>query len=101
MNTRPAIDDSAGPTSLSVAFNQDSSCFSVGLDTGFCSKTIPSSTLPLVNILVKSLQFRSMPTQGLSRYAPTLKDANTRPISHDGVHKVVQISMLELFLQKC
>lgn len=36
MNTRPAIDESAGPISLSVAFNQDSSCFSVGLDTGFC-----------------------------------------------------------------
>lgn len=36
MNTRPAIDESAGPVSLSVAFNQDSSCFSVGLDSGFC-----------------------------------------------------------------
>ncbi|KAI4215376.1 MAG: hypothetical protein LQ351_002276 [Letrouitia transgressa] len=36
MNTRPAIDDSAGPISLSAAFNQDSSCFAVGLDTGFC-----------------------------------------------------------------
>lgn len=36
MNTRPAIDESAGPVSLSVAFNQDSSCFSVSLDTGFC-----------------------------------------------------------------
>ena len=38
MNTRPAIDDSTGPVSLSVAFNQDNSCFSVGLDTGFCGK---------------------------------------------------------------
>jgi WD repeat-containing protein 45 len=36
MNTRPVIDDSAGPISLSAAFNYDSSCFSVGLDTGFC-----------------------------------------------------------------
>ncbi|KAL9045654.1 MAG: hypothetical protein Q9206_007256 [Seirophora lacunosa] len=36
MNTRPAIDDSPGPVSLAVAFNQDSSCFVVGLDTGFC-----------------------------------------------------------------
>ena len=36
MNTRPAIDESAGPISLAVAFNQDASCFSVGLDTGFC-----------------------------------------------------------------
>ena len=36
MNTRPAIDESTGPVSLAVAFNQDASCFSVGLDTGFC-----------------------------------------------------------------
>ncbi|KAL8955333.1 MAG: hypothetical protein Q9193_006775, partial [Seirophora villosa] len=36
MNTRPAIDESPGPISLAVAFNQDSSCFVVGLDTGFC-----------------------------------------------------------------
>ena len=36
MNTRPAIDESTGPVSLAVAFNQDSSCFSVGLDSGFC-----------------------------------------------------------------
>ncbi|KAI9762006.1 MAG: Phosphatidylinositol 3,5-bisphosphate-binding protein, partial [Chaenotheca gracillima] len=36
MNTRQAIDYSSGPVSLSVAFNQDNSCFSVGLDSGFC-----------------------------------------------------------------
>lgn len=36
MNTRPVIDDAAGPVSLSAAFNHDASCFSVGLDTGFC-----------------------------------------------------------------
>lgn len=36
MNTRRAIDESAGPVSLSASFNQDSSCFAVGLDTGFC-----------------------------------------------------------------
>lgn len=36
MNTRPVIDDSAAPVSLSAAFNHDASCFSVGLDTGFC-----------------------------------------------------------------
>jgi len=36
MNTRQAIDESPGPVSLSVAFNQDSTCFAVGLDTGFC-----------------------------------------------------------------
>ena len=36
MNTRPVIDDSIGPISLSAAFNHDASCFSIGLDTGFC-----------------------------------------------------------------
>ncbi|KAL9576070.1 MAG: hypothetical protein Q9212_007411, partial [Teloschistes hypoglaucus] len=36
MNTRHAIDESTGPISLAVSFNQDSSCFAVGLDTGFC-----------------------------------------------------------------
>jgi len=36
MNTRPVIDDSAAPVSLSAAFNHDASCFSVALDTGFC-----------------------------------------------------------------
>lgn len=38
MDTRQVIDDSAGPVSLSAAFNSDTSCFSVGLDTGFCGK---------------------------------------------------------------
>lgn len=36
MNTRQVIDESLGPYSLSAAFNNDSSCFSVGLNTGFC-----------------------------------------------------------------
>lgn len=36
MNTRQVIDESVGPYSLSATFNNDSSCFSVGLDTGFC-----------------------------------------------------------------
>ncbi|KAJ5647408.1 SVP1-like protein 2 [Penicillium lividum] len=36
MNTRQVIDESVGPYSLSATFNHDSSCFSVGLDTGFC-----------------------------------------------------------------
>ncbi|KAJ5689480.1 SVP1-like protein 2 [Penicillium macrosclerotiorum] len=38
MNTRQVIDESLGPYSLSAAFNNDSSCFSVGLDTGFCGR---------------------------------------------------------------
>ncbi|KAJ5146065.1 uncharacterized protein N7515_000629 [Penicillium bovifimosum] len=36
MNTRQSIDDSIGPYSLSATFNHDNSCFSVGLETGFC-----------------------------------------------------------------
>ncbi|KAJ5785890.1 SVP1-like protein 2 [Penicillium pulvis] len=36
MNTRQVIDESVGPYSLSATFNHDSSCFSVGLETGFC-----------------------------------------------------------------
>lgn len=38
MNTRQSIDESTGPYSLSATFNHDNSCFSVGLDTGFCGK---------------------------------------------------------------
>ncbi len=36
MNTRPVIDESSGPISLSASFNNDASCFAVGLDSGFC-----------------------------------------------------------------
>ncbi|KAF3396319.1 SVP1-like protein 2 [Penicillium rolfsii] len=36
MNTRQVIDESLGPYSLSAAFNNDSTCFSVGLNSGFC-----------------------------------------------------------------
>ncbi|KAL2852196.1 WD40-repeat-containing domain protein [Aspergillus pseudodeflectus] len=36
MNTRQFIDESVGPYSLSATFNNGNSCFSVGLETGFC-----------------------------------------------------------------
>ncbi|KAL2801186.1 WD40-repeat-containing domain protein [Aspergillus keveii] len=36
MNTRHVIDESVGPYSLSTTFNNGNSCFSVGLETGFC-----------------------------------------------------------------
>jgi hypothetical protein len=39
MDTRQVIDESVGPYSLSASFNSDNSCFSVGLDTGFCGKS--------------------------------------------------------------
>ena len=38
MNTRQVIDESVGPYSLSTTFNSDNSCFSIGLDTGFCGR---------------------------------------------------------------
>lgn len=60
MNTRPVIDESAGPVSLSVAFNSDSSCFSVGLDTGFCGKLRRNSfhqCVSLKQLLTKDKQF--------------------------------------------
>ena len=72
MNTRPAIDESTGPVSLSVAFNQDNSCFSVGLDTGFCGLSHAlSATLyqkRLTDLDDFSLQIRTVRTPGLSRY---------------------------------
>lgn len=47
MDTRQVIDESVGPYSLSATFNHDSSCFSVGLDTGFCGKIwTPTYYLP-------------------------------------------------------
>ena len=70
MNTRPAIDESTGPVSLSVAFNQDNSCFSVGLDTGFCGMSrawcvgYPTNSA----LTISSFQVRTMRTPGLSRY---------------------------------
>ncbi|RAL06599.1 phosphatidylinositol-3,5-bisphosphate binding protein HSV2 [Aspergillus homomorphus CBS 101889] len=36
MNTRQFIDESVGPLSLSASFNNDNTCFAVGLDSGFC-----------------------------------------------------------------
>ncbi|KAH8816879.1 WD40-repeat-containing domain protein [Xylogone sp. PMI_703] len=36
MNTRPVIESTSNPVALSASFNQDASCFAVGLDTGFC-----------------------------------------------------------------
>lgn len=36
MNTRPNIESPNTTQVLSVSFNSDSSCFSVGLNTGIC-----------------------------------------------------------------
>ncbi|KAI9743378.1 MAG: Phosphatidylinositol 3,5-bisphosphate-binding protein [Claussenomyces sp. TS43310] len=36
MNTRPVIETSSNPVALSAAFNHDRTCFSVGLESGFC-----------------------------------------------------------------
>ena len=72
MNTRPAIDESTGPVSLSVAFNQDNSCFSVGLDTGFCGRSQAGPVIPIhkacAYLNLFSFQIRTMLAPGLSRY---------------------------------
>ncbi|KAJ2895728.1 hypothetical protein MKZ38_006200 [Zalerion maritima] len=44
MNTRQAIEETARPAALSVSINSDASCFSVGLDTGFCKVYISKSS---------------------------------------------------------
>ena len=36
MNTRQPLAESEEPVALAVSFNQNASCFSVSLDTGFC-----------------------------------------------------------------
>ncbi|KAK3937608.1 SVP1-like protein 2 [Diplogelasinospora grovesii] len=36
MNTRPPIESPSATTVLSITFNDNSSCFAVGLNTGFC-----------------------------------------------------------------
>lgn len=45
MNTRPVIESSNNTVALSVSFNSDASCFSVGLENGFCSMWSWVSTL--------------------------------------------------------
>ena len=45
MNTRPVIEPSISPVALYAAFNDDATCFSVGLDSGFCSKYFEDQAL--------------------------------------------------------
>lgn len=59
MNTRPPIEASHGPTVLSVAFNNDTSRFSIGLDTGLSGKCIYQSCVPPTHALL--LMARSLP----------------------------------------
>lgn len=40
MNVRPPIEASSTEAVLSVSFNNDASCFAVGLDSGICSKLL-------------------------------------------------------------
>ena len=39
MNTRTPLETPSATAVLSVSFNDDCSCFAVGLNTGFCSKS--------------------------------------------------------------
>lgn len=70
MNTRPVIESSTNPVALSASFNQDASCFAIGLDTGFCSMS-PHYSVQYDTSLTQtaSLQFRTMPASCVSRYA--------------------------------
>lgn len=52
MNTRPVIEDSKNPVALSVSFNQDRSCFSVGLETGYCSMSTKVHLLHSTNKVI-------------------------------------------------
>lgn len=38
MNVRPPIESSSPTAVLSVSFNNDASCFAVGLESGICSE---------------------------------------------------------------
>jgi hypothetical protein len=78
MNVRPPIESSSPTAVLSVAFNKDSSCFSVGLESGICGK-MPNScsldetwALQLANhenaITIYSLSYKIMSAQGIKRY---------------------------------
>jgi hypothetical protein len=71
MNTRPVLESSSNPVALSASFNQDASCFAVGLDTGFCSMSILSlhKNDPKLTYTL-SIQFRTMPATSISRYGP-------------------------------
>lgn len=73
MNTRQVIDESVGPYSLSTTFNNDSSCFSVGLETGFCGKQAASIFIELIHPhavtnRLHSFQLRSMWAKGIQGY---------------------------------
>ncbi len=44
MNTRTPLESPSSTVVLSISFNDDCSCFAVGLNTGFCSKSPPTPT---------------------------------------------------------
>ncbi|KAJ5512523.1 hypothetical protein N7463_002075 [Penicillium fimorum] len=63
MNTRQSIDESTGPYSLSATFNYDNTCFSVGLDTGFCVYNANPCELKVLRgrrLIFKSIMYQSM-----------------------------------------
>jgi hypothetical protein len=74
MNTRPAIESSSRPLALSASFNQDASCFTVGLETGFCS------THPLACAAPERLRaYDSLPQYSIrSRVSSALREVRFR-----------------------
>lgn len=82
MNTRPVIDESQGPVSLSASFNSDVSCFSVGTDSGFCVFNSEPCTLQVSRSLGAGIGIVEMarnphhPTDQLSGIAEMLGNYN-------------------------
>lgn len=47
MNTRTPLEGPSQTVVLSISFNDDCSCFAVGLNTGFCSKYLATQPEPV------------------------------------------------------
>ena len=64
MNTRPPIEASPSEAVLSVSFNNDASCFAVGLDSGMCGKSyLRSLWMALLTVMSQSF----IPSQVFSK----------------------------------
>lgn len=60
MNTRTPLESPSSTVVLSISFNDDCSCFAVGLNTGFCSKS------PVMPHADRPSQVSGRPPQGTS-----------------------------------
>lgn len=67
MNTRPTIDESLGPVSLSASFNSNVNNFSVGTDTGFCVFNSEPCALQVSRMLNAGIGQSKMGLSGISQ----------------------------------